>query len=748
MGKPLIIVESPTKATTIKRYLKDEYEVLASVGHIKDLPKTKLGVDIAKNFEPDYEAISGKSKIIAAIKKAAKDSPAVYLAPDPDREGEAIAWHLAESIKGCGATVYRVLFNEITKNKIVESLASPGKLDEHKYQAQVARRVLDRLVGYKISPILWKKVRRGLSAGRVQSVALRILCDREQAIAAFVKEEYWKLAISSKAPTGETVSFQLAKIDGQQPELGNKAASDAIVAAITGKALHIAKIARKQRQRRPLPPFITSTLQQEAASKYRYSPKKTMMLAQRLYEGVDLGGDAVAGLITYMRTDSVRVSDDAIAAVREYIDKTYGKNYLPKTPNVYKTKKSAQDAHEAIRPTVMAFHPDQVKAHLEQDAYKLYKLIWDRFVASQMEPACFDQTSVDADIGKYTFRATGSILTFKGFLKVYHSSLEEDDEEGLLPASLAEGLDLVVQEILPTQHFTQPPPRFTESTLVKELEENGIGRPSTYATILTTLQEKKYVAKTEGKLVPSELGTVLNELLIGSFPKILDVDFTAKLEEKLDSVEEGKIDWHAIVAQFYTDFEIDLEKAEVDMRDVKREEIPTDLSCERCNSPMVIKWGRNGQFLACSNYPTCKNTKEFTKDEQGVIAVSTQETTGEPCEKCGSPLVIKRGKFGKFIACSNYPTCKLTKSFSTGITCPVAGCGGVIVEKRSKRGKVFYGCDNYPKCTFATWDQPIAKPCPLCEAPFLTVKTAKNGTVSYKCVTEGCGYKEDIAPPE
>ncbi len=764
-GKALVVVESPAKAKTIQKYLGSGYTVKASVGHIKDLPKSKMGVDVEHGFAPEYEPVAGKAKVIAEIKKAAKGVEIVYLAPDPDREGEAIAWHLAEEIRPANANIKRILFNEITKRGITEAIAHPGELDEHKFDSQQARRILDRLVGYEISPILWKKVRRGLSAGRVQSVAVRIIVDREREIGAFKPVEYWTIEaiVEGKAPPSFKV--KLFKLDGQTAKVKELAAGDeakAVAAEIRKATLSVEKVERKERKRNPLAPFITSRLQQEAARKLRYTAKKTMTLAQRLYEGLDLGEEGPVGLITYMRTDSTRLSPDAVTEVREYIAQRYGAESLPDEPVIYKTKKQAQDAHEAIRPTSTKYDPETVRRLLIQSAagddekvsdvedhVRLYQLIWNRFVACQMKPAVFDQTTVDVTAGRATLRATGQVLKFAGFSAVYEESAEEtgDTEEegaGTLP-DVKEGEAMRLLELTPEQHFTQPPPRFTEASLVKELEDKGIGRPSTYAAILSTIQDRGYVEKREGRFYPSVLGTKVNDLLVESFPDVMDVAFTAGMEEDLDKVEEGEVDWVKLLDRFYKPFKKVLAKAAEHMRDLKREEIPTEHVCEKCGSPMVIKFGRNGEFLACSGYPECKNTKEFARRDDGTVEIVVPKIThtNEMCETCGAQMVVKRGRFGEFLACSRYPECKTTKPISLGVTCPKA-CGGFLTEKRSKRGKVFFGCSNYSKtgCDFVLWDRPIAEKCPQCGAEFLVKKESKRG-VRIRCIKEGCGYSTD-----
>lgn len=757
--KSLVIVESPAKAKTIEKYLGKGYKVKASVGHIKDLPKSKLGVDIKKKFEPTYEVIAAKKKVIDELRKAASGADQVYLALDPDREGEAIAWHVAEEIyknekaqkKGKAKTstikkpVYRILFNEITKKAIQESINNPQSLNKDLYEAQQARRVLDRLVGYQVSPLLWDKVRRGLSAGRVQTVALRIICERERAIKAFVPEEYWVMEVLLEGSVPPAFTAKLATHQEKKIKITTEAESSKIVKDLQGLSFILKHIIRKERRRNPYPPFITSKLQQEAAHKLGFSASRTMMLAQQLYEGVDLGNGPV-GLITYMRTDSTRLSPDAIGEARELILNKWGQDYLPEKPVEYKSKRGAQDAHEAIRPTSVAYTPESVKEYLEHDHFRLYELIYKRFIACQMMPAVFDQTTFEIGAGDYGWRANGSIMKFPGFLAAYEAPVEEhktkdkteedEEQEGVLPA-LQEGETLALKELKPSQHFTEPPPRFSDASLIKELEENGIGRPSTYAAILSNLVDKEYVKKEVRNYFPTDLGFIVNDILIESFPNIFNVEFTAKMENELDDVEEGRQTYQEALTGFYRPFEETLEKAKVNMKNIKRQEIATDLKCEKCQSPMVIKWGRRGEFLACTNYPECKYTREFTKDQDGNIKLQKLEVTGELCTTCGSQMIIKSGRFGKFLACSQYPNCKTTRAVSTGVTCPQ--CGGNVTEKRTKKGRVFYGCSKYPTCKFASWDRLIKEACPKCGSPSLVAKATKTAT-TVKCPRENCDY--------
>ena len=758
MPKSLVIVESPAKAKTINKFLGKKFVVKASVGHVKDLPKSKLGVDVENNFQPSYEIIQGKAKVISELKKAAKGAENIYLAPDPDREGEAIAWHIAEEVDGGRSNIYRVLFNEITEKAVLEAIKKPSKLDKNKFEAQQARRILDRLVGYQISPLLWKKVRYGLSAGRVQSVAVRLICEREREIKAFVPEEYWSLTAELQTqdprPKTQDATFKakLIKKEDKKLEIKNKEETDRILNDLKGAEYVVLNVEKKERKRNPLPPFITSKLQQDAARKLGFTAKKTMMLAQQLYEGMELGKEGSVGLITYMRTDSTRIASEAVAGAREFIGKNFGKEYLPAKPNVYPTKKTAQGAHEAIRPTYFKYAPQYVKPYLSKDHFNLYLLIWNRFIACQMAPALLDQTTIQIEAGKYLFQATGSVIKFPGFMAVYTEAKDEDEkgeEEAVLPV-LSKGEILKLLGLTPAQHFTQPPPRFTEASLVKELEEKGIGRPSTYATILSTIQDREYATKDKGKFSPTELGFLITDLLIQSFPNIVDVQFTAHMEEELDEIEVGNLPWLEAMQEFYGPFKDSLKKAEKEMKDIKREETPTDIRCEKCGSVMVIKWGRNGKFLACSAYPKCKNTKNFKKDEAGKIEVVIEknEITDEKCPKCSKPMVIRTGRFGRFMACSDYPACKTTKAISIGVACPEQGCNGMLVEKRTKKGKPFYSCSNYPNCKYAIWDKPIPEKCPECGHQFLVEKYSKKAGKIVKCPKEGCGYKREIKNQE
>ncbi len=769
-AKNLVVVESPAKAKTLSRYLGRDFEVTASVGHIVDLPKNKLGVDVENGFEPEYEVIHGKGKVIAQLRKAVAGKEAVYLGPDPDREGEAIAYHVAQHVlpKNFKGRVHRVLFNEITRSAVRQAIDHPVEIDVRKFEAQQARRVIDRLVGYQISPLLWEKVRRGLSAGRVQSVAVRLIAEREQEIRDFRSVEYWNItaeltAADSKSFQARLIQVGEAKIDTRNLRGGDESgfyirderqARELVERLSACRDWRVQTLKKTRKQRNGAPPFITSTLQQEASRKHGFQPRRAMSIAQRLYEGVDLGDEGVAGLITYMRTDSTRTAPEAIAAVRSFIQTNYGERYLPETPNAYRTKKGAQDAHEAIRPTSMENTPERVQRFLKPDEMKVYTLIWNRFVSSQMAPAQLDQTSVDIAAGDCMLRASGQVMLFDGFLRVYQEGRDapEDDEDGGALPPLQEGQPVALGKLEPSQHFTQPPARYTQASLIRALEEKGIGRPSTYAAIMSTIIDREYVHQdSQKRLVPTELGVLVTELLVASFPDVLNQEFTAELENHLDAVEAGEENWLTITRRFYEPFRADLERASVSMRDVKREVRETDIACENCGKKLVIKWGRNGEFLACPAYPECKFTCNFTRDDAGKIVTETPAETGETCEKCASPMVYKFGKFGKFLGCSTYPQCKNVKSLNRpiplGLACPAPplGCGeGELVQKVSRRGKVFYSCNRYPKCTFASWDKPVVFPCPQCEAPFVLEKTTKRAGTVRRCARAGCDYSENM----
>jgi len=820
LAKGLVIVESPAKAKTIQKYLGKGFTVEASLGHVKDLPKSTLGVDTDNDFETEYVIIPGKEKVVAKLKKLAIGMDTIYLAPDPDREGEAIAAHLAEELgngakpkkkkkKGDdnGQQIRRVTFNEITQRAVREAFEHPRDIDQNLVDAQQARRVLDRLVGYQVSPLLWDKVRRGLSAGRVQTVALRLIVEREREIKAFDKKEYWTIDahLAGSKPPAFDARF-LGKGE-EKIEVPNAEEAEKIRMALEHADWVVRTAEKKERRRNATPPFTTSKLQQDASRKLRFSVKRAMMIAQRLYEGVELGEEGLVGLITYMRTDSTRVAPEALAEVREYITSQYGPDYLPQTPNTYKEKKEAQAAHEAIRPTSAMRHPDQVKQYLKEDEYKVYKLIWQRFVASQITPAVFDQTTVDIDAKSgsdvFWFRVTGSVMKFDGFLRVYEESKEgknEEDEElkHKLPP-LEAGQKLTLKELKPEQHFTEPPPRYNEASLVKELEERGIGRPSTYSAILSTIQERQYVQKVGGKFSPTEIGLVVTDLLVENFPDIFDIQYTARLEEELDEIEEGKEGWKQALGDFYKKFEKDLRYAHKHMENIKRMEKPTDEKCERCGSPLVIKWGKHGSFYACSSYDkenpeSCTFTKENPINLPDLDTAEIQETTQEEyCENCGRVMVLKRGRFGQFMACTGYPDCKTTRRLDQGKRvpdipleelCPKCGrnlmirhgrygeftsCSGYpdckyvkqnfigvkcplckegdLVEKKARKGNTFYGCGNYPKCKFTAAHKPIAEKCPACGSEYLVEKFSKAGPV-IACPNKECDFERPgEAPP-
>ena len=822
--KGLVIVESPAKAKTIQKYLGKGFTVEASLGHVKDLPKSILGVDTANDFATDYVVIPGKEKVLAKLKKLAASMDSIYLAPDPDREGEAIAAHLAGELELNGGKkkkakklkkgeveppprIQRVTFNEITKRAVQAAFEHPRAIDQNLVDAQQARRVLDRLVGYQVSPLLWDKVRRGLSAGRVQTVALRLIVEREREIKAFEKKEYWTIDANLAAAKPPVFDARFVGKGEEKIEVTNGEDAEKIRVALEKADWVVRSVDKKERRRNAAPPFTTSKLQQDSSRKLRFSVKRTMMIAQRLYEGVELGEEGSVGLITYMRTDSTRVAPEAIQEVREYVGKEYGAQYLPETPNTYKEKKDAQGAHEAIRPTSAMRHPDQMKQYLKEDEFKVYKLIWQRFVASQINPAVFDQTTVDIDAKNggeiFWFRVTGSVLKFDGFLRVYEESKEGKDEEDeelkhKLPG-LEAGEKLTLKELKPEQHFTEPPPRFNEASLVKELEERGIGRPSTYAAILTTIQERQYVQKIGGKFTPTEIGLVVTDLLVENFRDIFDLQYTARLEEELDEIEEGKEKWTDALKEFYKKFQKDLKYAEKHMENIKRMEKPTDEKCERCGSPLVIKWGKHGSFYACSTYDkedpnTCTFTKENPINLPDLDSADVQETTQEEyCENCGRVMVLKRGRFGQFMACTGYPDCKTTRRLDQGKKvpdipldepCPKCGrnmmirhgrygeftaCSGYpeckyvkqnyigvkcpeckegdLVEKRARKGNTFYGCGNYPKCKFTSAHKPIPEKCPSCGSEYLVEKNLKAGPV-IACPNKECDYERAAPQPE
>jgi DNA topoisomerase I len=752
--KKLVIVESPSKAKTINKYLGSDYLVLASKGHLIDLPKSKLGVDLEKDFEPQYIPIRGKASIIKELKKAAQKSSAIYLAADPDREGEAIGWHIRNFLSKLEAVpvIYRLRLNEITKTAIEEAIQAPSEVDLNMVNAQQARRVLDRLVGYGISPLLWKNIRRGLSAGRVQSVALRLIYEREKEIGGFQPVEYWTLEADFLMEDGRVIRTKLAKVDGEKPELKTREEAQSLIERVRTADFRVTAVLHREKSKKPPMPFTTSKLQQEAYKQLRFGARKTMSIAQGLYEGIEIGEAAPVGLITYMRTDSKRISPDAKAEAVKYIHQNYGEKYLGPGDRDTSSKGKIQDAHEAIRPTSVFRTPEQMKSFLTAEQFKLYQLIWEDFLASQMSNALYRETSVEIGGNNVVFRATGTECVFDGYTKVYEEAADEDKKPGPEEAEegevgpnklsgIAEGQKAEWKEPLPEQHFTQPPPRYTDASMVKTLEEMGIGRPSTYAPTLETIQARHYVKKENGRFFLAELGNLVLELLMKNFPKILDYEFTAKMEGELDQVESGGQEWRKVIRDFYTPFKDTLAEAEKLMGEEKsRIEQVTDIPCEKCGQMMIVKWGRHGKFLACSKYPECQNTKSLKETSDGSIQVDTDTQTDEKCPKCGADMVVKMGRFGKFLACSKYPECKTAKPISLGIKCPL-GCGGEVVSRGSRRG-VFYGCNKYPDCKFISWYKPVNRPCPQCANPYLVDKYLKTLGPHIACPNKECDYKE------
>jgi DNA topoisomerase-1 len=753
--KKLVIVESPSKAKTINKYLGSDYVVLASKGHLIDLPKSKLGVDVDNNFEPKYIPIRGKASIIKELKKAAQKSTAVYLAADPDREGEAIGWHIRNFLSAMEKvpTIYRLRLNEITKTAIEEAINAPSEVDLNMVNAQQARRVLDRLVGYGISPLLWKNIRRGLSAGRVQSVALRLIYEREKEIEGFKPVEYWTLEADFIMEDGRVVRTKLAKIDGEKPELITQETTQALIDRIKDADFKISAVLHRDKSKKPPMPFTTSKLQQEAYKQLRFGARKTMSVAQGLYEGIEIGESAPVGLITYMRTDSKRISPDAKIEAAKFIGQTYGEKYLSPGDRDTSSKGKIQDAHEAIRPTSVFRTPDQMKTFLTPEQFKLYQLIWEDFLASQMSNALYRETSVEIAGNNVVFRATGTETVFDGYTKVYEEAADEDKKEGqgdgdevgqVNPnklAGISEGQKATWKEPFPEQHFTQPPPRFTDASMVKILEEMGIGRPSTYAPTLETIQTRHYVKKENGRFFLAELGNLVLEILMKNFPVILDYTFTAKMEGELDQVESGEREWRTVIRDFYTPFKETLAEAEKLIGEEKSKiEQVTDIPCEKCGQMMIVKWGRHGKFLACSKYPECQSTKSLKETSDGSIQVDADTKTDEKCPKCGADMVVKMGRFGKFLACSKYPECKTAKPISLGIKCPL-GCGGEVVSRGSRRG-VFYGCNKYPDCKFISWYKPVNRACPQCSNPYLVDKYLKTLGPHIACPNKECDYKE------
>lgn len=694
MGRNLVIVESPAKSKTIAKYLGRDFTVKASMGHVKDLPKSKLGIDIENGFKPHYIIIPKRRKIIKELHELASKSDKIFLCADPDREGEAICFHLFEILKEKNPRIFRVLLYEITERAVREAISNPRSINMALVQAQQARRVLDRLAGYLISPFLWRKIKKGLSAGRVQSVALMMICEREKEIASFVPQEYWTISAFLSSSKPPQFMARLSKIERKKPEIHDKPSADRIVEELKNLNFILKKIEKREKKKVPPPPFITSTLQQEAFKRFGFPVKKTMLIAQKLYEGVEVGEEGPTGLITYMRTDSIRVSAAAQREAIQFIKEKFSEEYAPKTPNKWKVGKASQDAHEAIRPTSVFRTPEYLQPYISRDELKLYKLIWDRFIASQMSPAVIDETIFTIEAEKYEFIAKGQVLKFPGFLRIY--SFEEEEEEMSILPEAEEGEILNLIDIIPKQNFTQPLPRYTEGSLVKELEQKGIGRPSTYATILSTLQERIYVIKDKGKFIPTELGIFVVDTLIKYFPEIMDYNFTAKMEKDLDYITEGKKDWSSVPAGFYSILEKNLKEAEKEMEKVRG--IPTKEVCPKCGSPLVLKKGKFGMFYACSSYPNCNYTSNLEK-KGGLL--------NEKCPLCGSSLVKRKGKYGTFVACSSYPKCNFIKKNEkkTEIPCP-NGCGGYVVERISKKGKKFYTCASYPKCKYLSWVKP------------------------------------------
>jgi DNA topoisomerase-1 len=716
--KSLVIVESPTKSRTLTKFLGRGFTVLASNGHVMDLPKSKLGVDLDNDFEPEYVPIRTKNQALAKIQTAAKDAERIFLAPDPDREGEAIAWHLAEALKSARRPLARLTFNEITQRAVQQALESPRSIDMNLVNAQQARRVLDRLVGYKVSPFVWRTVRYGLSAGRVQSVAVRLICEREDEIKSFVPVEYWTIEVDYETPRGETLTARLVRIekdDLEQGQLrGDAVAERALALAVELRQdARVAEVESAPRQVHPRAPFITSTLQQTAVNRLGFTAKRTMAIAQQLYEGIAVGDEGSIGLITYMRTDSPRLAGEAIGAIREWLAQQLGPEYVPDSPRQYKSRKDAQDAHEAVRPTAVERTPERLRPYLTDEQFRLYDLIWKRAVASQAASAEYLATTVDIESGRLGLRATGRVLKFAGFQKLYGLDEDESADDARLP-EVGQGETLRIarepreadaEPVRPVQHFTEPPPRYTEASLVKTLEEENIGRPSTYATIVDTIITRGYVSRQGRSLAPTDLGMAVNRLLVETFPDVFDVRFTAGMEEELDDIEDGKREWQHVVRDLWDPLSKDLDVAEKSRANLKKKvEEVTDIKCPNDGALLVKKFGRRGPFLACPNYPDCKYTRPVDEGELPTPVAGT-------CPKCGSGLVARMGPFGRFISCARRPECDFTKPFTLGITCPECG-QGEIAERRSRRGKTFYGCTRYPDCTFAVWDRPAADAVP------------------------------------
>ena len=740
MGKDLIVVESPAKVKTIKKFLGAKYVVEASVGHVRDLPSRELGVDEGHDFAPHYEIIPGKEKVVAALRAAAAKADTVYLAPDPDREGEAIAWHVAELVRPENTNIKRIQFNEITARAVQEAIAHPRELQQDLFEAQQTRRILDRLVGYKLSPLLWDKVKRGISAGRVQSVALRLIVERERERLAFTPEEYWLFAAHLRAKTPPEFKTELYKVDGKKPVIDSAAAAEALEKRLNGQPFAVLEVEEKNRSKEPPPPFTTSTLQQNANQRLGYGAKRTMNIAQRLYEGVDLGVRGTTALITYMRTDSVRVAQEAQAAAKAFIIDRHGAEYYPPKTRFFKTKGSAQDAHEAVRPVDVTIVPEEIKDLLPPEQYQLYKLIWVRFMASQMAAAKYHDTTVTVESGPAQWRCKGERILFPGFM-----ALAPAKEEVVKLPELKPGDALTLLNMDKEQKFTQPPPRYNEASLVRELEEKGIGRPSTYAAIITTLLDREYTVQQDKNFVPTDLGSVVCDQLVKHFPALMDVGFTARMEDNLDLVAEGKENWISLLKAFHEPFMETLGVAAKDMASVKGG-FKANLACPTCGKDLLVKFGKAGTFLACSGYPGCPFTSDFTRDEHGQAVITAREKSVAEkvgvCPQCGKDLLLKTARTGsRFVACSGYPDCKYTESLRTGVPCPQEGCSGEIVERSSQRGKIFYSCNRYPECKFALWDYPVNRPCPQCGGKILTLKNSR-GVKKIVCPNKECGFSE------
>lgn len=741
MANSLVIVESPAKAKTLHKYLGKDFVVEASVGHIKNLPQKDIAVDIENGYTPRYVTIRGKAKVVKNLKSKAAKASTIYIATDPDREGEAIAAHIAEELKkeSQGKEVFRILFNEITKTGVKEGMSNPRHIDGNLVASQQARRVMDRLVGYKVSPFLWKAIYYGLSAGRVQSVALRFICEREEEIRAFVQREYWSITGEFETEKKETFHAKLVGIEGVEPEIPNEATAQHLVERIRGHSYRLTDVSTKEVKRQPTAPFITSSLQQEASTRLRFGTKRTMALAQQLYEGVELGAEGAVGLITYMRTDSTRVSDEALTALRQFIEKTYGKEFVHEEERVFKKRQNTQDAHEAIRPTSMENTPQHVRPFLSKEQYALYELIWKRFVASQMAPARLNQTTLLVNGGPFQFKGVGSIYTFRGYLQVYDDfeveNGEEHEEESIIPDTLAANQNVAPYQIDPHQHFTKPPARYTEASLVKELDAKGIGRPSTYAMIVSTIIDRGYVDAKERKLYATELGLGVNKLLRENFKNIFDIDFTSRMEDELDTIASGEATYIQVMDDFYKPFSENLAQVHAENIFLKED---TEHACDKCGKPMIIRWGRNGRFLACSGYPECKNAKPLPEDAEKM-------KIDEKCPECGNPLTIKQSRYGKFIGCSNYPECKYLRPISLKIKCPKCETGEVC-ERQSKTKRTFYGCIRYPNCDFVSWDRPVDKACPSCGNAYLSHKYNQKKGEYLKCPTCKLEFTKELEP--